>query len=318
VAVYTEPTDEELDALMARYDLGRPIAFKGIAEGVENSNFLLETETGRYFLTIYEKRVNPQDLPFFMGLMEHLGAAGFPSPRPLKTKEGGFLAEVRGKPAAIITFLKGVSPHRPNAAQCRALGAALAKLHSALSDFKGTRPNALGPSAWAPLIEPKLELAETLRAGLSVQIELDLALISDWRSGLPHGVIHADLFPDNALFLGDEISGVIDFYFACTDALAYDLAVCLNAWCFETGSQYNITKGRALIAGYESVRALTPAERTALPALARGAALRFFATRLHDWAETPAGALVKPKNPLEYADKLEFHRRAVSAADYGA
>jgi homoserine kinase type II len=317
VAVYTEPTDEELEALMARYDLGRPLSFKGIAEGVENSNFLLETEAGRHFLTIYEKRVNPHDLPFFMALMEHLGAAGFPSPRPLKTKDGGLLAEVRGKPAAIITFLKGVSPHRPDAAQCRAVGAALAKLHGALASFPQTRPNTLGPTAWAPLIEPKLKLAEELRLGLAVQLELDLALVTDSRSDLPRGVIHADLFPDNALFIGDEISGVIDFYFACTDALAYDLAVCLNAWCFETGSQYNITKGQALIAGYESVRALSEAERAALPALARGAALRFFATRLHDWAETPAGALVKPKNPLEYADKLEFHRRAVSAADYG-
>jgi homoserine kinase type II len=318
MAVYTDLTDEDLGALLELYDLGRPLALKGIAEGVENSNFLLETEAGRFFLTIYEKRVARADLPFFIGLMEHLAAAGFPAPRPLRLRSGGFLGETRGKPAAIVTFLTGVSPRRPNAAQCRAIGATLGRLHADLADFTMTRTNALGPAAWGPLVAPRLALAETLRPGLAAQIEADLALVSDWRSGLPHGTIHADLFPDNALFLGDAVSGVIDFYFACTDALAYDLAVCLNSWCFEQGSQFNLTKGQALIAGYESVRPLTVEERRALPALARGAAMRFFATRLADWAATPPGALVKPKNPLEYADKLEFHRRAVGAGDYGA
>ena len=317
MAVYTQPTDEEFAALLARYDLGRPLAFKGIAEGVENSNFLLETEKGRFFLTIYEKRVAREDLPFFIGLMEHLGRADYPAPAPITMTDGGFLAEVRGKPAAIITFLTGVSPRKPNVAQCRALGEALARLHQALADFTQTRANSLGPDAWAPLIKPRLDLAESLRPGLATQIEMDLALIGDWRSGLPHGVIHADLFPDNALFIGDAVSGVIDFYFSCTDALAYDIAVCLNAWCFEQGSAFNLTKGQALLAGYETVRKLTNEERTALPALARGAALRFFATRLADWSATPAGAMVKPKDPLEYADKLEFHRRAIGAGDYG-
>jgi homoserine kinase type II len=318
MAVYTQPSDEELAALLARYDLGRPLSFKGIAEGVENSNFLLETEAGRFFLTIYEKRVARGDLPFFVSLMEHLAAAGFPAPRPMALRGGGFLTEICGKPAAIVSFLTGVSPRRPTPAHCRALGAALARLHGALSAFAGVRPNALGPEAWPALITPRLALAERLREGLAAQIQLDLGLLADWRSGLPRGIIHADLFPDNALFIGDAVSGVIDFYFACTDALAYDVAVCLNAWCFEQRSAFNITKGQALIAGYESVRRLTGDERAALPALARGAALRFFATRLADWADTPPGALVKPKDPLEYADKLEFHRRVVNAGDYGA
>ena len=318
MAVYTDLSDAELDGLLADYDLGPALAFKGIAEGVENSNFLLETPAGRFILTIYEKRVASADLPFFMAVMERLAAAGIPAPRPVALRDGGVLASVRGKRAAIITFLNGLSPRRPNAAQCRALGTILARMHVALDGFAMSRPNALGPTAWAPLIQPHLPLAEHLRAGLAAAIESDLKLVSDWRSGLPQGVIHADLFPDNALFLGDTISGVIDFYFACTDALAYDVAVCLNAWCFEADRSFNITKGQAIIAGYESVRPLGAAERAALPALARGAALRFFATRLHDWANTPEGALVKRKDPLEYADKLEFHRRAKSAADYGA
>jgi homoserine kinase type II len=318
LAVYTDLTDEELSALLALYDLGNPLSFKGIAEGVENSNFLLETETGRFILTIYEKRVARGDLPFFMAMMEHLAARGFPAPRPMHTRAGEALAEVRGKACAIITFLNGLSPKKPSATQCRAAGEALARMHKALEDFKGERGNALGHDAWAPLIEPRLALAEQLRPGLRDAISADLQVVSSWPSDLPRGVIHADLFPDNMLFMGDRIGGAIDFYFACTDFLAYDLAVCLNAWCFEERGAFNITKGQAMIAGYEKVRALSAEERAALPTLARGAALRFFATRLHDWTETPAGALVRPKDPLEYADKLEFHRRAKSAADYGA
>ncbi len=318
MAVYTDLSDEDLNALLAQYDLGRARSLKGIAEGVENSNFLLETEAGRFILTLYEKRVNPADLPFFMAVMERLAGAGFPAPRPMPTRGGARLAQARGKPAAIVTFLDGVSPRRPGAGQCRAIGASLATLHKTLADFPGRRANSLGPSAWAGLITPRLGLAEQLRPGLAAAVAADLGEIGDWRSALPQGVIHADLFPDNALFLGDAVGGVIDFYFACTDALAYDVAVCLNAWCFEPRGEYNITKGAALLAGYTSVRPLSPAEIEALPALARGAALRFFATRLADWAETPPGAMVRPKDPLEYADKLDFHRRARRAADYGA
>ncbi|MES1202639.1 MAG: homoserine kinase [Pseudomonadota bacterium] len=318
MAVYTDLTDEELSALLALYDLGRPLSFKGIAEGVENSNFLLETETGRFILTIYEKRVARADLPFFMGLMEHLADRGFPAPRPMHTREGAALSETRGKACAIVTFLNGLSPKKPSVAQCRAAGEALARMHKALEDFSGARGNALGHDAWAPLIAPRLALAEELRPGLRDAVSADLRVVSAWPRSLPLGVIHADLFPDNMLFMGDRIGGAIDFYFACTDFLAYDLAVCLNSWCFEPRGAFNLTKGKAMIAGYAKVRALTAEERDALPRLARGAALRFFATRLHDWTETPAGALVKPKDPLEYADKLEFHRRAKSAADYGA
>ncbi|MFZ4601887.1 MAG: homoserine kinase [Caulobacterales bacterium] len=323
MAVYTDLTDDELAALLGDYDLGPALAFKGIAEGVENSNFMLETPAGRFILTIFEKRVSPADLPFFMGVMGALADAGLPAPGPVRRRDGEVLSVARGKSCVIITFLQGVSPRRPNVAQCRALGSALAQMHGALAGLPLTRANSLGPTAWAPLIRPHLPSADELRPGLAAAIEDDLAFVDAWiadeaRLGLPRGVIHADLFPDNVLLLGDDVAGLIDFYFACTDALVYDLAICLNAWCFETDRGFNITKARAMVQGYEKERPLTPAERAALPGLARGAALRFFATRLHDWFSTPPGALVKRKDPLEYADKLEFHRRALGPADYGA
>lgn len=318
MAVYTDLTDDELERLLAAYDIGRALAFKGIAEGVENSNFLLETDAGRFFLTVFEKRVAKDDLPFFMAVMETLAHRGFPAPRPLPRRDGGLLSEVRGKPCTIVTFLTGVSPRKPNAAQCRAIGVKLAEMHVALAGFTDGRKNALSRDAWAPIITPRRALVEQLRPGLFADIANDLtALDAHWPTGLPRGIIHEDLFPDNSLFLGDEARGVIDFYFACEDMLAYDLAVCLNAWGFEADRSFNLTKGQALIGGYDSVRALSAEERAALPTLARGAAMRFFATRLRAWDDTPPGALVRPKDPMEYADKLAFHRRARGVEDYG-
>ena len=328
MAVYTQVSDEALAAFLAEYDLGTPLAFKGIAEGVENSNYYLETTTGRYILTLFEKRVKADDLPYFIGLKQHLAAKGYPCPEPIMGKDGTALRMLEGRPAVIISFLEGLSPRRPNVAQCRGLGEGLGRMHVALSDFPMTRENALGPASWPRLWKGREAGADALQDGLAALIAADLddiALADPDALPLPRGTIHADLFPDNAFFLGDEFSGAIDFYFACTDALVYDLAVCLNAWAFEdgmagesSGLQYNFSKGAALIAGYESVRPLETAERDALPVLARGAALRFFLTRLVDWTDTPEGALVKPKNPLEYAGRLAFHRKVTSAAGYGA
>lgn len=317
MAVYTDLTDDELGALLDAFDLGAPLAFKGIAEGVSNSNFLLETARGRFVLTIFEHRFVEAELPFFMRVMERCAERNFPAPRPLHARNGGFLAKARGKPACVVTWLSGVSPKTPNLAQCRAIGAALARMHQALDGLEVTRANGLGPETWAPLIEPRWALAEKLRPGLAALIAADLEAVKPWPAGLPRGIIHADWFPDNALFLGNELSGGIDFYFACEDFLAYDLAVCLNAWCFDARHVYDLDKGEAMIAAYEGVRRLSAEEREALPMLARGAALRFFATRLADWAEVPPGALVRPKDPLEYADKLVFHRAARSVKDYG-
>ena len=320
MAVYTTIEAEQLDAFLADYDIGGAIAFKGIAEGVENSNYYLETDKGRFILTLFEKRVNPDDLPYFVGLKQHLSAKGFPCPEPVAAKNGMALRELAGRPALIVTFLKGMSPNRPNAAQCRGMGEGLARMHNALADFEMQRINDLGPASWPKLFAGREAVAESLAPGLEEVISESLAKVEALRSvsdHVPRGTIHADLFPDNAFFLGDEFAGVIDFYFACTDALAYDIAVCLNAWAFEPGGHFNYTRGQALIAGYESVRPLEPAEREAMPTLALGAALRFFLTRLVDWTDTPEGALVKPKNPLDYADRIRFHRAAKGIGDYG-
>lgn len=319
MAVYTDITDEELAELLADFDLGAALSLKGVAEGVENSNFLLETEAGRFFLTIYEKRVNEGDLPFFLGLMHWLAEHGYPSATPIADRSGQILKRVRGKPAAVISFLSGLSVRRPSAAHCREAGSGLARLHLAAEGFTLSRANDLGEAAWAPMFAGLRDRAEALKPGLAAQVEGDLARISaDWPSGLPMGVIHADFFPDNVFFQGGKFVAAIDFYFACVDALAYDIAVALNAWCFEADGSFNITSARALLAGYEAHRPLTDAERSALPVLAHGAAMRFFLTRLHDWHATPAGALVRPKDPLEYERKLAVHRASPDLVLFGA
>lgn len=319
MAVYTSLTDADLAALLGGYDLGALNSCEGIAEGVENSNFALLTARGRYILTVFEKRTAETDLPFFMGVMARLAEHGFPAPRPVPLRGGGYLTRVHDKPAAIVSYLDGEWPRAPTLAHCAAVGAALARMHVALFAFAPIRPNALSVAGWEKLIKPRLIQAETLRPGLARLIESDMTEVrGKWPSTLPKSAIHADLFPDNALFVGERLTGVIDFYFACTDFLAYDLAVCLNSWCFAEERDYDVDRGRAMIRAYEAVRPLSHAERAALPTLARGAALRFFATRLADWTETPPGALVKPKDPLEYADKLAFHRGVKGAADYGA
>ncbi len=318
MAVYTDVSDEELQQFLAGYDIGALLAYKGIAEGVENSNFLLHTSAGFFILTLYEKRVAAGDLPFFLNLIEHLAARGLTCPQPVRSRGGEALGRLVNRPAAIFTFLDGMWIRRPNVAHCGAVGDALARLHLAGADFAMTRCNALSIEGWRALFDAAGGRADTVQKGLSAAIGSELAWLErDWPRDLPQGVIHADLFPDNVFFLGDRLSGLIDFYFACTDALAYDVAICLNAWCFEPDRSYNITKGRALLKGYMRGRELNAREIAALPTLCRGAALRFLLTRLVDWLEVPPGALVRPKDPLEYYRKLRFHQAEVSARDYG-
>jgi len=318
MAVYTDVAAEDLARFLIDYDIGELLSYKGIAEGVENSNFLVHTARGNFILTLYEKRVAAQDLPFFLGLMEHLASRGITCPQPVKNKQGGTLGKIAGRPAALVTFLDGLWIRRPSPVHCAAVGAALAKLHLAGADFKMQRANALGIASWRPLYEHARDRGDSVRPGLCATIAEELAALEKtWPRDLPAGVIHADLFPDNVFFLGEKLSGLIDFYFACIDALAYDVAVCLNAWCFEADHSFNVTKGRALLKAYSQVRELSAKERAALPVLARGAALRFLLTRLVDWLAVPDGALVRPKDPLEYFRKLRFHQSVKSAADYG-
>ena len=313
MAVYTDISDAELEAFLGGYDVGVALSFKGIAEGVQNSNFLLETDRERYFLTIYERQVRPGDLPFFLGFMQHLARHGFPSATPIADRAGRLLGELRGKPAAIVSFLTGLSVRRPGPEHCRQAGAGLAWLHEAGAGFEGRRANDLGHAAWAAMFDPLRGAADALKPGLAATIDDDVRrLTAGWPARLPEGLIHADYFPDNVFFRGPAFAGAIDFYFAAWDALAYDIAVALNAWCFEPDGSFNVTAARAFVAGYESRRRLSDPERAALPRLAHGAALRFFLTRLHDWGATPAGALVRPKDPMEYERKLAVHRAGVA------
>jgi len=318
MAVYTDITEDELSAFLRQYAVGGLLSYKGIAEGTENSNYLLHTSTGSFILTLYERRVDRADLPFFLGLMEHLAKKGVSCPLPVKRLDGALIGELAGRPAALITFLEGMWMRRPTAQHCRAVGRALAGLHQAATDFPLRRENALGPAGWHRLWEGTKARADEVEPGLTREVEADFAaLSSNWPNDLPSGIIHADLFPDNVFFLGGELSGLIDFYFACNDLLAYDIAICLNAWCFEKDASYNLTKGAALLAGYQEVRTLEQEEIRALPLLARGAALRFMLTRLHDWLTIPDGALVNKRDPLEYLRRLRFHRQVAAASEYG-
>ena len=318
MAVYTEVTDDELAPLIADYGLGELLSYKGIAEGVENTNFLVHTTSGTFILTLYERRVDPADLPFFLGLLDHLNQHGILCPLPVRNRNGGMLTEIAGRTAAIVTFLEGVWPRRPRPAHCSAVGRALAELHLAGTSFAMTRPNSLGLDGWHTIYEQIAPRADEIAPGLGTLIAYELAFHDRaWPKSLPSGVIHADLFPDNVFFIGEKLSGLIDFYFACNDAWAYDLAICLNAWCFEPDFSFNVTKGRALLAAYQSLRPLTGAEYAAFPVLARGAALRFLVTRAHDWLHTDRNALVKPHDPNAYVRRLRFHQEVTSASEYG-
>src|SRR5215510_8949194 len=318
MAVYTDVAAEELAQFLAGYDIGTLLSYKGIAEGVENSNFLVHTSHGSFILTLYEKRVDAKDLPFFLGLMEHLASRGITCPQPVKNRQGDMLGTVAGRPAAIITFLEGLWIRRPSATHCAGLGTALARLHLAGLDFPLRRTNELSVAGWRQLYEHCAGRANEVQSDLEGFLAKELADHErNWPRGLPEGVIHADLFPDNVFFLGDTLSGLIDFYFACTDALAYDVAVCLNAWCFEGDGSFNVTKAQKMVRSYDSHRKIPEAEIAALPTLARGSALRFLLTRLYDWLNHPPGAFVQPKDPLEYRRKLAFHRQCKSASAYG-
>ena len=318
MAVYTEVGDDELRVFVALYDIGEVLACKGIAEGVENSNYLLTTERGNFILTLYEKRVALEDLPFFISLMDHLARQGVPCPTPVRARGGEALRQLCSRPAAIVTFLTGMWPRRIEPFHCAGLGSALADLHRAGGSFAGRRPNNLGVTGWRRLYEASAARAGELQQGLAAELGDELAFLeASWPQGLPGGVIHADLFPDNVFFRDREVSGLIDFYFACSDFLAYDLAICLNAWCFEPDGSFNVTKARLLVRQYHAARPLDAAELAALPLLARGSALRFLLTRLYDWLNQTAGALVRPKDPLEYLKKLRFHRGISDPAAYG-
>ncbi|VAX08481.1 Homoserine kinase [hydrothermal vent metagenome] len=322
MAVYTPVNAEEIAAFIAGYDVGAVVSFKGIAEGVENTNYILQTSMNSYILTLYEKRVNPDDLPFFLGLMDHLVHKGVNCAAPVQDKSGNILQNLCGRPAALISFLPGLSINRPKNKQCHQLGRALAEMHEAAADFDLTRKNALSVDGWQDLVTQCGDRADEAMEGLKdLLLEEMIYLKAHWPTGLPEGIIHADLFPDNVFFmaseLSSELSGLIDYYFACNDILVYDLAICINAWCFEADGAFNVTKANRLLRGYESVRPLLAQEKDALSILCRGAAFRFLLSRLYDWLNQVPGALVQVKEPAEYIAKLKFHQAVEKPSEYG-
>jgi len=317
MAVYTHVRPAELDAFLAPFGIGPVTSFKGIAEGVENSNYLLKTDDASYILTLYEKRVDPADLPFYLGLMDFLANAGVRTARPLKDKSGALLGELCGRPAALIEFLEGVSAEPPSTIQARATAKAMAELHLAGASFPMSRANGLGSKEWAGLLKGVAPQLEKIEQGLREELEVNLKeTLASWPHGLPAGVIHADLFPDNVLLKDGAVSGLIDFYFACNDTYAYDLAVMINAWCFEDG-EFRSELSHAILEGYQSARPLSGDEMKALPILAQGAAIRFILTRAIDWINRDPGALVVPKDPRALLPNLRFHGTAKPSA-YGA
>ena len=310
MAVYTPVSAEQMAALLLHYDAGTLRSAKGIAEGVENSNYLVETDRTRFILTLYEKRVERGDLPFFFALLDHLADRGLAVPRAVRGHDGVQLRQVSGRPACLIEFLSGVSVTRPTPAQAGATGRALGRMHRALADFPGERPNAMGPAGWHDLAARCGTGLEAIAPGLAARVADELGWIdAHWPADLPRAVIHADLFPDNVLMLEDEVTGIIDFYFACSEVRAWDLAVTHSAWCFAPdGTGFDPAIAAALVTGYHEAFGLSDAERAAMPALLRGAALRFLLTRAWDWVNTPADAVVTRKDPLAFSRRLDFYR----------
>lgn len=318
MAVYTFVSDGELKDFLSRYGVGELMSYKGIAEGVENTNYIVHTTSGQFILTLYEKRVSHDDLPFFLGLMEHLAKLGVNCPTPLRDRNGANLGKLSGRVAVLVSFLEGFCVARPGLEHCMQMGTALAKFHLAGQGFKLERENTLGVGAWRPLFESFESDAGKILSDLPELVSRNLDFLeSNWPGDLPSGVIHADLFPDNVFFLDDKLSGLIDFYFACNDALAFDIAICLNAWCFEHDCTFNVAKARALLRGYELVRPLSKAEREAMPVLARGGAVRFLLTRCYDWLNTPSNAVVSPHDPNDFVKRLRFLETVTSISALG-
>jgi len=326
MAVYTQLTNEAIaEHLAEHYTVGALDFAVGIAQGVENTNYLLAVKTAmggeeKFILTLYEKRVNPADLPFFLDLLQHVASAGVACPKPVPRNDGMLFGELAGKQASLVSFLHGKSRSIIRNPHAASVGQALGQLHRAAEGFSGNRANALSLAGWQKIHAKIAGRFDEIQPGLEalVAAEMDYAAQHFVQNdALTHGIIHADLFPDNVFFEEDDVSGVIDFYFACTDALAYDVAITLNAWCFERGGEFSPTKSKLLLAGYQKQRAFTPAEIEAFPALLRGAALRFLLTRAHDWLNRDPSALVRPHDPLEYAAKLRFHQQVRDVSEYG-
>lgn len=318
MAVYTHIDETALKAFLAGYDIGTLVSFKGIAEGVENTNYFVETTQARYILTIFEKRVVPEDLPFFLEFMRHLRKKGIPCPDVITTRDGKTIAYIGHKAAIFTSFLDGEWPRVVAPHHCMTLGTTIGHMHKAAKDFPMKRRNTLSLPAWRALISACQDRADTVDKGLYPFLEKELDYLEKaWPKYLPRGAVHTDLFVDNIFFNGEKLSGIIDFYFGCTDYFSYDLMLAMNSWCFDRQGVLDTSKAAALLSQYNHARPFTKSEMKALPIFGRGAAMRIIATRLYDWLNPAPGALVKAKDPMEHVRILRFHQKAESAAAYG-
>lgn len=312
MAVYTKVPQDVMQGFIAGYPFGALLHAEEILQGIENSNFFITTPQGKYVLTLFEKRVREDDLPFFIDFMRHIAGKNIPCPLPLANTQGQVLQRLMGRPAILCSFLQGAMTTAITPLQCQQVGALMARMHEAVADFKGNRENNLSLWGWQSLWQRCAARAHEVAPVLPEIVGEELAYLAQhWPSAaaLPRGVIHADLFDDNVFFKDGTLYGVIDFYFSCTDFFTYDLAITLTAWCFDKQHHFVPERGEAMLQGYHALKPLSGAELQALPLLLRGAALRFLLTRLHDWLHHPEGAHVKPKDPLEYLEKLTFFRR---------
>tara|TARA_Y100000590_G_C15712081_1_gene1010629 strand:- start:248 stop:1216 length:969 start_codon:yes stop_codon:yes gene_type:complete len=320
MAVYTKLSENELKDFFSKYNLGKVVNYKGIKEGIENTNYFIKTEKGKYILTLYEKRVEEKDLPFFISLMKNLFDKKFPSPEPIINRNGNYISEISKKKAAVVSFLEGSAKKILNPNDCYEIGTNTAKLHLITKDLTGRRKNKLSIDSWRKIYNKVKNDCSKISANLPKIIEKNLYEIEkNWPKNIPSGIIHADLFPDNIFFKNNKLSGIIDYYFSCYDFYAFEIAICLNALCFEGKNEnlsFNVTKAKKFIDGYSNIRKLTEEEKKSLKVLCQGAAIRFLLTRVFDYLNLTEGAIVKIKDPMEYLKRLEFHDNVEDYKDY--
>ena len=317
MAVYTKLDHQEVRQFLEQYNINKFKDYKGITEGVENTNYLIKTLEQDYILTIYEKRVDENDLPFFIKLLSYLSENKFPCPKPIANKNNEKINRIKNKNAALVTFLNGQSKNRITREECFEIGKITAQLHEITKKFNINRKNNLSIENWDSIFEKTIKQKIDLDESIIKKTKNYLNFLKDkWPKNLPQGIIHADLFPDNIFFTNNKVSGIIDFYFACNDFFAYEIAICINSLCFDNNSTFNMTKAKNLIDGYTSIRTLSEDEKKYLPILSMGAAMRFFLTRLYDFYHTDNKADVKIKDPFEYLKKIEFHSTIKNFNEY--
>ena len=320
MAVYTKLEKEEIDNFFSKYNLGKIYDYHGIKEGIENTNYLIKSEKGKFILTLYEKRVDASDLPFFMGLMRNLNDSKFKCPEPIINRNGNYISEIKNKKAAVVSFVEGSAKKKLSPNNCYEIGVETARMHKITQNIKGKRPNTLSLNSWSNIYSKIETECSNIDKTLSYTIKNSLAEINkNWPKNLPSGIIHADLFQDNIFFKNDKFSGFIDFYFSCYDFYGFEIAICINALCFDGYKEnlsFNATKAKKFIDGYSSIKNLDEKEKMNLKVLSQGAAMRFLLTRVFDYINLRKGAIVAIKDPMEYLKRLEFHNNVKNYNDY--